>query len=88
MQSANFDLDDFISVSMEGASRMFRSTDQYKLLKENSEQASRDLKLNFCEDDYKYIEAYLEIILQAESQETEFLYHQAYRDCVELLKQF
>ncbi len=86
MQAADINFEDFIGLSMERASRLFRQTEQYELLREDVERAEQDLKNNFGEDDYSYIESCFEILLKAESQETEFLYRQAYKDCVELLK--
>lgn len=46
----------------------------------------QDLKINFNADDYSYIENCFEVMIQLESTESLFLYKQAYKDCVELLK--
>ena len=86
MQATNIDFEDFINFSMEKASRLFRQTEESRLLHEKCEKADQDLKTNFNEEDYDYIEACFEIMLDAESQESLFLYQQAYKDCVELLK--
>ena len=86
MQNTNIDFDDFINFSMEKASRLFRQTEEYRLLNENWERADQDLKTNFNADDYSYIEDCFEIMVQLESNESLFLYRRAYKDCVELLK--
>lgn len=86
MQNTNIDFEDFVNFSMEKASRQFRETEEYRLLYEKRERAEHDLKVNFNANDYSFIENYFEAMIQAESQESLFLYQQAYKDCVELLK--
>lgn len=41
MYTTNIDFEDFIGFTMESASRMFRKTEQYKLLKEKSDKYMR-----------------------------------------------
>ena len=86
MQNNNIDFEDFINFSMEKASCLFRQSEEYRLLRENVERMEQDLKVNFNADDYSYIEKCFEAMIQLESTESLFLYKQAYKDCVELLK--
>lgn len=86
MQATNIDFEDFIGFSMESASRVFRQTEQYKLLQEKNNKVYEDLETFFNKSDFELIEKMLDELMDVESQETEFLYRQAYKDCVELLK--
>ena len=86
MQNTNIDFEDFINFSMEKASRLFRQSEECRLLQEKCERAEQDLKISFNADDYSYIENCFETMIQLESTEGLFLYRQAYKDCVELLK--
>ena len=86
MYATNIDFEDFIGFSMESASRMFRNTEQYKLLKEKSDKLFENLETFFNKSDFQHIETILDELMDIESQETEFLYRQAYKDCIEMLK--
>lgn len=51
MIETNIDFDDLISFSLEAASREFRHTNEYHLLKEKIEQMEEGCKQRFGEDD-------------------------------------
>ena len=84
--NTNTNFEDFIRISFERAAQRFHQTDQCKLLVSNSKKAQQDLKNKFNVDDYAYIEHCFEIMMQLEWREMEFLYRQAYKDCIELLR--
>lgn len=86
MKNINTNFEDFIRLSYERAARIFHQTEQCKLLVANSRKAQQDLKSKFNADDYTYIEGCFEIMIQLEWRELEFFYRQAYKDCIELLK--
>ena len=86
MKNINTNYSDFMRTSRERASQIFHQTEQCKLLITNSQKAQQDLKFNFNEDDYSYIEDCFETMMQLEWASAEFLYQRAYKDCIELLK--
>ena len=86
MIATTIDFDDFINFSLESASRKYRGTEEHRLMKEKVDQMGEECKQRFGEEGYQIIETYFEVLLQSEGRETEFVYLQAYKDCVDLLK--
>lgn len=78
--------DEYLSNLQNRASQTFRQGGSYKLLREKLERAESDCRINFPRDDHAYIEAWVDAVLHIGSEEGSFLYEQAFRDCVSLLK--
>jgi len=86
MPTPQIDFNDFIMVQFEQAIREFHKTEQYRLLNEKIGQLTNDCKVNFNASDYEYIKACIDALVESNERKTEFIYRQAYKDCVALLK--
>lgn len=84
--SLEYELAEHLCNLQDLASQRFRKTTQYNLLREKLEQMENDCKINFPKGDFCYIDAWIEAIMDIYNEENSFLYEQAFRDCIGLLK--
>ena len=87
MSTPQFTFNDYLMFSLEEAVKKFHKTHEYELLKEKLEQMTEDCKNNFNEEDYDYVESCIEVMHEADDKETVFIYNQAFKDCIALLKE-
>lgn len=71
---------------MESALRAFQQTETCTKLELQCEQAQRELKKKFDEEDYSFIMKRVGIFSLRLEREGAFLYQQAFKDCICLLK--
>jgi len=86
MSIPHIEFNDFIMFQFEQAIREFHKTEQYRLLNEKIWQLTKDCKVNFNAGDYQYIKVCIDALVESSEREAEFIYRQAYKDCVALLK--
>lgn len=73
---------------MESGLRAFQQTETCTKLELQCEQAQRELEKKFDEEDYSFIMKRVEIFSLRLEREGAFLYQQAFKDCICLLKYF
>lgn len=76
----------FLSGMQDHASREFHKTNKYEPLREKLNLMENECKLSFSADEFKYIESWIDALMEVYCEESNFLYEQAYRDCVSILK--
>lgn len=87
MQNTSSDFKDYQRSKMHEATKQFRETEEYELLKKKKAQAYDELQNRFNADDFEFIDQCIGVFVDAEYQKMEFTYSEAYRDCVSLLKE-
>ena len=87
MQNTSLDFKDYQRSKMHDATKQFRETEEYELLKKKKAQAYDDLQNRFNPDDFEFIDECIGIFVEAEYQKMEFTYSKAYKDCVSFLKE-
>jgi len=86
MQNTPVDFNDYQRYKMHEATKRFRESEEYILLKKKKAKAYEDLENRFNPEDFKFIDECIGIFVEAEYQKMEFVYSEAYKDCIELLK--
>lgn len=86
MITAKREWEEYLSNMYSRAFDDFHHTDLYYALKEKLDRMESDCKINFSEDDFAYIDAWIEALMAMDSAECCFVYEQGYKDCVALFK--
>lgn len=76
----------FVEQLLDNAVKDFKSTEQYKLLREKLDQMDRDCETMFTKDQQDFAVECFELILDVEGQQEHHVYRKGIFDCVNLLK--
>ena len=82
----NKEFDFFIDELLTRAVGEFKSTEQYRLLKEKLEIMDRDCETMFAKNEREFAIECFELILHVDGQEEQYVYRKGLQDCVWLLK--
>lgn len=86
MQSTPVDFRDYQRYKLHEATKRFRESEEYTLFKNKKIKAYKDLENRFNPKDFEFIDECIGIFVEVEYQKMEFIYVEAYKDCVKLLK--
>ena len=71
---------------LEGASREFRATEEYRLLQEKRVKMSQECEGMFQESERQFVEECFQLLEEISASEKRHAYQQGMRDCVAVLK--
>lgn len=80
-------LEKCMSYSLEDALESYQETEEFAKLEKKRDQAYKELEEKFDDDTYSFIMKRVDICNIRLEREGYFLYRQAFKDCVSLLKQ-
>lgn len=78
--------DCFLDDLFENAVNAYHKTAQYDLNKEKLEQMDEDCEAKLNADTKNFAEECFELIMEADGQEEQFVYHKGFQDCAAVLK--
>ena len=80
-------LENLMEYSLEEALESYQETEEFAKLEKKRDQAYKELEEKFDDDTYSFIMKRVDICNIRLEREGYFLYRQAFKDCVSLLKQ-
>lgn len=78
--------DFFLSSMLEQNARDFYDTDHCKNLRKKLEKHYKACERQLEQKDFQLAEIWIEAVMEWCSEESQYLYRQAYKDCISLLK--
>lgn len=87
METNEKTLESYLDHAYERALELFKETEEYGLLEGRSNESERELQRRYDKEDFDFIVHKMDAYIMQAEYEGRFLYNQAFKDCVNILKE-